>query len=539
MKGMTVPIFAFFQLIPALIATALCLYLWRHRGGMQDRRGYFLPMVIQAGLAVSSLAYGAELVTAELDRKLACIFFRYLGSYMMLLGTLFFALWYKGQRQWLTWRRAVVISLPAGLSLAAIATNGLHHLYYPAIWLLQGLGVPQLAHSTGPFHDWTIVYSLALIVATAYIFLGCQLTIPRIYGPGMALVTGGYFTMVMGYVFYLSGFRPFGFMNVTYYFSTVNAITLTLAVVRYGVHRVRPLGYEVVIRDLPIGVILFDRDMRVVEINPMARRILSLDAGESLLGKPLPEIPLQDQNLLDFCAVREAGSMETHINGRDLLCNLTEIRDHLNEVTGISLLLQDITERKRAEEALRKSEERYRELSIVDALTQLYNSRHFYNQLKMEINRATRYQEPLTLILLDLDNFKAFNDVYGHVEGDQILSQFGRVVKRCLRQTDSAYRYGGDEFTLLLPMTTGEHGLVIAERIRTELKKEIFSPDPGKNIQITASIGIAQYKIDEDIKSFIQRVDRLMYKAKKDAKEGGCRETPDSRTPSGRGCPRW
>ncbi|MBI4619635.1 MAG: diguanylate cyclase [Desulfobacterales bacterium] len=143
------------------------------------------------------------------------------------------------------------------------------------------------------------------------------------------------------------------------------------------------------------------------------------------------------------------------------------------------LLQAEITEHKQAEEKLKESEKRYRELSIVDALTQLYNSRHFYHQLEMEVDRANRYGHSLTLLLLDLDDFKRFNDAYGHIEGDQVLLRLGQVVKRCLRQTDSAYRYGGEEFTILLPMTTDRDSVVTVERIRTEFKKEIFSPEPG------------------------------------------------------------
>ena len=185
---------------------------------------------------------------------------------------------------------------------------------------------------------------------------------------------------------------------------------------------------------------------------------------------------------------------------------------------------RDITERKQMEEALRESENRYRELSIVDDLTQLYNSRHFYHQLKMEIDRADRYGQPLTLLLLDLDDFKAFNDTYGHVEGDQVLSRLGQVVKRCLRQTDSAYRYGGEEFTILLPMTTSADGAVTAERIRTEFKKETFSPVPGQDVHMTVSIGLAQYKPQEDMKAFVHRVDQLMYQGKKNGKDRVCSE---------------
>jgi len=175
-------------------------------------------------------------------------------------------------------------------------------------------------------------------------------------------------------------------------------------------------------------------------------------------------------------------------------------------------------------EELRESEKRYRELSIIDDLTALYNSRHFYAQLKNEIERAIRYDQPLTLILLDLDDFKAFNDAYGHIEGDRVLSRFGQVVQRCLRQTDSAYRYGGEEFTLILPMTTSAEGLVTAERIRTEFKKEIFSPEPDQDIYLTLSIGFAQYRHQEEMKSFVSRVDQLMYQAKNNGKDMVCCE---------------
>jgi diguanylate cyclase (GGDEF)-like protein len=185
----------------------------------------------------------------------------------------------------------------------------------------------------------------------------------------------------------------------------------------------------------------------------------------------------------------------------------------------------DITDQKRAEEALRESENRYRELSIHDNLTQLYNSRHFYHQLKREIDRVNRYGQSLTFLLLDLDDFKAFNDTYGHVEGDQVLRRFGQVFKKCLRHTDSAYRYGGEEFTILMPMTTSEDGAVTAERIRTEFKKETFSQVPGQDIHVTVSIGLAQYKPQEGIKAFVQRVDQLMYKAKKNGKDRVCCES--------------
>ncbi|MGB5217656.1 MAG: PAS domain S-box protein [Smithella sp.] len=195
-----------------------------------------------------------------------------------------------------------------------------------------------------------------------------------------------------------------------------------------------------------------------------------------------------------------------------------------NVVEGVILNYRDITERKKAEEILKQSEQRYLELSIIDDLTQLYNSRHFYEQLKKEIERSNRYKQPLTLLLLDLDKFKEFNDTYGHVEGDIVLSRLGQVIKGCLRETDSAYRYGGEEFTIILPTTTCQEGVVTAQRIQTELRKEAFTPVESQKIHVTVSIGVAQYNQKEEMRAFVHRVDQFMYQAKNSGRNRICSE---------------
>lgn len=187
---------------------------------------------------------------------------------------------------------------------------------------------------------------------------------------------------------------------------------------------------------------------------------------------------------------------------------------HENNIEYAIVNLHDITERKKIELALNESKQKYKELSIVDDLTQLYNSRHFHSQLNKEITRANRYEQPLTLLLMDLDNFKSYNDTYGHIEGDNLLSRLGRIIKRCLRDSDSAYRYGGEEFTIILPMTTNDDGVIIAKRIQKELSKENFSPVSHHPIHMTLSIGISQYKLKEEPKEFVRRVDKLMYRVK-------------------------
>ncbi|MGB5217694.1 MAG: diguanylate cyclase [Smithella sp.] len=199
--------------------------------------------------------------------------------------------------------------------------------------------------------------------------------------------------------------------------------------------------------------------------------------------------------------------------------------------------IRDITKRKEALKALQESEKRYRKLSIIDDLTQLYNSRHFYAQLKIETERSNRYEQPLTLLLIDIDKFKEFNDTYGHVEGDNVLSQFGKLLKRFLRETDSAYRYGGEEFTIILPMTTGDEGIIMADRIRAEFRENSFSPMTGQKVYLTVSIGLARYKPKEEMKAFVCRVDQLMYLAKRKGRDRIYCETQISKTiPQSGGC---
>jgi diguanylate cyclase (GGDEF)-like protein len=159
--------------------------------------------------------------------------------------------------------------------------------------------------------------------------------------------------------------------------------------------------------------------------------------------------------------------------------------------------------------------EKLKQLSITDGLTKLYNSRYFYNQLKIEIDRTIRYKRPLSLLLLDIDNFKEHNDNYGHLEGDKILVKLGEVIKSCLRNMDSAYRYGGEEFTVILPETEGSEAATVAERIRAAVEKETFpTQNEDEPIFITISIGVTEYQPGEDIAFFIQRADKAMYKSK-------------------------
>ncbi len=172
-----------------------------------------------------------------------------------------------------------------------------------------------------------------------------------------------------------------------------------------------------------------------------------------------------------------------------------------------------IKERKINQERLQMMDE-LKKLSITDGLTQLYNSRYFYSQLKSEIERFNRYGHQLSLLLLDIDNFKIYNDTYGHLNGDKILVRIGQIIKACLRKMDTAYRYGGEEFTIILPGTAGTEAKNVAERLRLAVAVDDFDGLAPSETGITISVGVAHYCLDEQITSFVQRADQALYQSK-------------------------
>jgi len=161
----------------------------------------------------------------------------------------------------------------------------------------------------------------------------------------------------------------------------------------------------------------------------------------------------------------------------------------------------------KAEDELRRANKRLEELSITDDLTGIYNRRHFYEKLSQEIARADRHKRPLSLLMFDVDHFKSYNDTHGHLAGNRILERVGRIVSEEIREVDWAFRYGGDEFTIILPETSKENGVVVAERIRKAFEKCKFD-------KTTLSIGIAQYDLKSDLDTLIKHADETMYRAK-------------------------
>jgi len=202
----------------------------------------------------------------------------------------------------------------------------------------------------------------------------------------------------------------------------------------------------------------------------------------------------------------ESKDMEIMLNGNKMYAAVTSAKTSFNNRQAVLIGLFDISEQKQAEQV-------FRSLAITDKLTGLYNRYYFEKRAADEIALSDKYNEPLSMLMLDLDHFKNVNDMYGHQMGDDVLQKTAAIIKGATRKSDYVFRVGGEEFVVLMPNTNVDSADVVAEKIRKALEKNIH-PVAGK---ITASLGVAERNKDEHLQDWYRRVDKALYCAK----EGG------------------
>ncbi len=201
----------------------------------------------------------------------------------------------------------------------------------------------------------------------------------------------------------------------------------------------------------------------------------------------------------------------TEMEQRPVLAIIKEFAEIKRELT---MAQQEIERRKRAEWKLKQVQEKLRRQATTDPLTGLGNRRQFFKEAGREIKRARRYGQPLSLVAIDLDHFKLVNDRHGHQAGDQVLVQVARAGRDTVRDTDLLARLGGEEFAVLLPETSLNQALVMAERLRQALAG-VSVQDRNRKTSITASLGVAQLGDDTaTVDDLLNAADRRLYRAK-------------------------
>lgn len=201
------------------------------------------------------------------------------------------------------------------------------------------------------------------------------------------------------------------------------------------------------------------------------------------------------------------------------LANFIPHIDDKRCIQGYFVISYDITRQKLNEISLKKKTLELEHLSNTDALTGVHNRRFFSERIEDEIKRTKRYDKKLSLLMLDLDHFKNINDQYGHNTGDKVLTIVSKILKHSLRSIDVVTRYGGEEFSIMLPETDIQSATVVAEKLRHIIEEAHIPIDSKTRIDFTCSIGVAQYSPNiRNSETFIAIADEALYRAKREGR---------------------
>lgn len=339
--------------------------------------------------------------------------------------------------------------------------------------------------------------------------------------------------------------RSFSFSEPSEKFSFVDTIEIGDRYVNIRVHPISigcakgvklKLGYVVIFHDItgerqlfvelshkekiidslistPDNIFILAKGNRIVSFNQYVVNVLGYSEDELKKKAPWDIVLASDRDLVvNYMLMAMEGELRNPVI-RELRLEKKKggfiwVRMYIDCIFALGsyctlIFAHDITKYKTLEEELKKA-------STLDELTGVYNRRALWDFMSIFTKHSKRYKEPLSLMIIDIDNFKYINDNYGHLFGDKVLKEFTKIATNCIRESDVFARYGGDEFIILMPKAGIVEARIIAERIREELRK---TPLVG-TVSVTVSIGITEYIEGEEVEFFLKRADEALYEAK-------------------------
>jgi diguanylate cyclase (GGDEF)-like protein/PAS domain S-box-containing protein len=289
--------------------------------------------------------------------------------------------------------------------------------------------------------------------------------------------------------------------------------------------------YRYIVETAIEGVASLDIDDRLSYVNKQMARMLGYSV-EEMLGRKIESFLAENQRFEDekqkttrrqgrgsvyeLCAIRKDGRRHW------LLISAKAITDDDGRFAGSIGMITDINDRKLAEQALQEANRKLELLSNTDGLTGIFNRRYFNEKLAIEFERLSRSNRELSLIMMDIDHFKDYNDYYGHIAGDDCLRQVAEMIQTGIsRSADFCARYGGEEFVCVLPETDKQGAGVIAEKLRHGVESLCIAHKTSLTSNyVTISLGVAtvRYSSTETANDFINKADTALYQSKKNGR---------------------
>lgn len=401
----------------------------------------------------------------------------------------------------------IALCIEPALVLAALFTDPKYGLFF-AGKRVPGMG---MIPDGGPLYWANVIYSYGVVLFSTILIVQSFLRAAGLYRKQLGwLLAGIGISWVNSFIFVL-GFRPLPNADNTPFSFFLLGIVFTFALLHYHLLDVVPIARDTLIESMSDGVVVLDAQKRVVDINHTVQKELNVPTTDSVIGKPVEAVfPNWTEFIKKFSDVNEA-QLEVPVGNpprRYLDFRISPLTDNRRQLMGRLIVWRDITELKQAQIELY-------ELATRDSLTQAMNRRRFLELTDRALARAARFGHPLSLALLDIDNFKTINDVHGHIVGDQVLQAFVRVCQKSTRNSDLFARWGGDEFIILLTETDLEQASQFVSRMSNAIAETLIEIG-SLSISLTISMGLsALFSPSDTLEALVSRADQALYAAKR------------------------
>lgn len=513
--------------LPSLVAVLLCLMaasaIWPRRSA--PGASVFLGLMLS--VMIWTACQALTLTVVDFETKVLVSKFQYLGIASMPVLLLWFAARYSRSPPWWDGRAILAHSVVPALTVLLVWTNERHGLVWAAIGVEETADLQAVVVTHGPWFRVFTLYTYLTMIVSVLLILGSfkQTRHQR----SQALIMASVPLAVAAFnVAYLLEIPPFETLDGTPIGFSIGLVLCGIALYRFGLFDLLPVAREALFDSIGAVVVVFDSQDRVADLNPSALELLDAEA-ENLIGAvALDVFPHVFARALDrgedaeIVWPREGGD-------RTFEMKLSEVRKEAGLPGGRLAILHDVSRRKeiqselvRARDELRKSNEELERLVLRDPLTGLANRRSFFSRLDEEILRFRRFASPVSLVMVDLDDFKGVNDEHGHLAGDRVLCAVARVLDQCRLNVDLAARLGGEEFALLLPGTRLGGALVLAERLRAGVEELQIALPAGDEVSVTASLGVVEVQPGMVSGDLMSRADKALYGAKNSGKNRVC-----------------
>lgn len=523
-------IFAVVLIVNAMAAFTIALVLLRR----PTKRGIHSMSFMLLGLGVWSFCYAMITLSPAFESKLFWLKLENIGIQIVPLLWFFFALKYTRLDKWLTRKPIQLLFwvIPIASLVYLFSENGFH-FYYTAVRVASKTGGPFII-SRGPMYWIAFAQAYSLILGgmgvLVWRFIKSRLSYRRQtpYLLGAVLIP-----FILNIIYQLNPAILPVFpvpIDLTPLSFTITAILLAAGIFGLRMFDLVPIARDTVMEHIPEMVFVIDSHDRVVDANAMAQK---------WLGKPLEEIIGQDPihvfrnwpQLMNRFFFLEQSREEIKIPGElthTLEVIITPIYNRQRKLEGRVIVAYDITERKALENKLKALNDslqkqldeneslrmQLQEQAIRDPLTGVFNRRFFAEALDKEAARAIREKTPFSVIIIDVDHFKQFNDTYGHKCGDFVLQSLAGFLIENTRQSDIVCRYGGEEFIILMPDAALESAHDRAERLRKKFGETVVEYE-NRKLKCAFSAGVASFPEHTDSADvLLMLADEALYHSK-------------------------